>query len=202
MSEVKDPVIVAEHRAVDGVRIMFGVGGLIAVVVGVFIMLFPLKSAQFVAIVLAAILAIYLVVMGVVYFGTAIFSKTLGGWARTGNILLGLLYIVAAIILFANLGLASDVLLVFIAILIGIMWIIEGVLSMTTVKSSGHPVLTIVYGVISILAGGVLIFSFALGIAVLVWMIGISLVVLGVVQVIRAFTVKTALDVGPLVDGF
>lgn len=192
MSEAteKDPVVTAERQAVDGVRVMFGVGGLIAVIIGVLIMVNPLQSAEFFAKVLAVILAIYLVVMGVVYLGTAIFSKTVGGWARTGNILLGLLYIIAAVILFANLGLASTVLLVFIAILIGIMWIVEGVLSFTTVKSSGHPVLAIVYGIVSIIAGGVLIFSSALGIAVLVLMIGISLIVLGVVQVVRAFTIK------------
>lgn len=194
MSEAteKDPVVTAERQAVDGVRVMFGVGGLIAVIIGVLIMVNPLQSAEFFAKVLAVILAIYLVVMGVVYLGTAIFSKTVGGWARTGNILLGLLYIIAAVILFANLGLASTVLLVFIAILIGIMWIVEGVLSFTTVKSSGHPVLAIVYGIVSIIAGGVLIFSSALGIAVLVLMIGISLIVLGVVQIVRAFTIKAA----------
>ncbi|XPP26940.1 MAG: HdeD family acid-resistance protein [Leucobacter sp.] len=192
MSEAteKDPAVTAERQAVDGVRVMFGVGGLIAVIIGVLIMVNPLQSAEFFAKVLAVILAIYLVVMGVVYLGTAIFSKTVGGWARTGNILLGLLYIIAAVILFANLGLASTVLLVFIAILIGIMWIVEGVLSFTTVKSSGHPVLAIVYGIVSIIAGGVLIFSSALGIAVLVLMIGISLIVLGVVQIVRAFTIK------------
>lgn len=189
MSE-NDTLAVEEKKAVDGVRIMFGVGGLIAIIIGVLIMLNPLKSAEFFAAVLAVILAVYMVVMGVVYLGTAIFSKTIGGWARTGNILLGVLYVIAAIILFSNLGVASTVLLVFIAIIIGIMWIVEGIMSFTTVKSSGHPVLSIVYGIISIIAGGVLIFSFALGIAVLVWMIGISLVVLGVVQVIRAFTIK------------
>ena len=190
MSE-KDPLATAERQAVDGVRVMFGVGGLIAIIIGILVMVNPLQSAQFFASVLAVILAVYMVVMGVVYLGTAVFSKSLGGWARTGNILLGLLYIIAAIILFANLGVASAVLLVFIAIIIGIMWIIEGIMSFTTVKSSGHPVLSIVYGIISIIAGGVLIFSFALGVAVLVWMIGISLVVLGLLQVIRAFTIKS-----------
>lgn len=190
MSE-KDPLVTAERQAVDGVRVMFGVGGLIAIIIGILVMVNPLQSAQFFASVLAVILAVYMVVMGVVYLGTAVFSKSLGGWARTGNILLGLLYIIAAIILFANLGVASAVLLVFIAIIIGIMWIIEGIMSFTAVKSSGHPVLSIVYGIISIIAGGVLIFSFALGVAVLVWMIGISLVVLGLLQVIRAFTIKS-----------
>lgn len=188
MSE--NDTLAVEKKAVDGVRIMFGVGGLIAIIIGILIMLNPLKSAEFFAAVLAVILAVYMVVMGVVYLGTAIFSKTIGGWARTGNILLGLLYIIAAIILFSNLGVASTVLLVFIAIIIGIMWIVEGIMSFTTVKASGHPALSIIYGIISIIAGGVLIFSFALGVAVLVWMIGISLVVLGVVQVIRAFTIK------------
>jgi len=183
-------VVVTERQALDSARIMFGVGGLIALIVGVLIMLNPLQSTTFFASVLAVTLALYLVVMGVVYLGTAIFSKTVTGWARTGNILLGLLNLVAAGILFSNLGLASASLLVFIAVLLGIMWIVEGVMAFTTVKSGGHPVLAIAYGLLSIIAGAVLIFSFGLGMAVLVWMIGISLVVLGITQIIRAFTIK------------
>lgn len=196
MSEAteKDPIVTAERQAVDAVRIMFGVVGLIAVIIGVLVLINPLRALDVFTTVLAVMLAIYMVGAGVIYLGTAVFSKSMGGWARTGNILLGLLYIIAAVILFANLGLAASVLLVFLAVLIGIMWIIEGVIAFTTVKSSGHPVLTVIYGIISVIAGGVLIFSSALGLAVIALMVGISLIVLGVVQVVRAFTIKTVLN--------
>lgn len=192
MSE-KDPLVTADRHAVDAVRVMFGVGGLIAVIIGVILMLNPLQSAEFFSAVLAVILAVYLVVMGVVYLGTSLFARSISGWARTGNILLGLLYIIAAIILFANLGTASTVLMFMIVILIGIMWVVEGIISFTTVKASGSPALTIIYGIISVLAGAVLIFSYLLGVVVIVWMVGISLVVLGVVQIVRAFSVKPSL---------
>lgn len=197
MSE-NDPVIVTdgpanqERQLTDGLRVMFGVGGLIALLIGVFISLNPLQTAQAFTIVLAALLAVYMIVAGVVYLGSAIFSQTMKGWPRIGNIVLGLLYLVAAGILFANLSATATVLLVFLAVLIGIMWIIEGVVALATLKGSGHPVLTIVFAVLSIVAGGVMIFSSALGIAVIAVMIGISLIVLGAVQIVRAFTIKPA----------
>lgn len=193
-----EPIIVTggpanqERQLTDGLRVMFGVGGLMALLIGVFITLNPLQAATATAIVLAVMIAIYMIVAGVVYLGSAIFSQTMKGWPRIGNIVLGLLYLIAAGILFANLGTTANVLIVFLAVLIGIMWIVEGVVALATLKGSGHPVLTIVFALLSIVAGGVMIFSSALGIAVIAVMIGISLIVLGVVQIVRAFTIKSS----------
>ena len=76
------------QRASDGVRTAIGVGGLIAVVLGLLIIFFPLKSGEVALQIVAAIIAAYALVVGVVYIGSSIFSRTLGGWARTGHILL------------------------------------------------------------------------------------------------------------------
>lgn len=193
MSE-QDPIVHAERRAVDAVRTMFGVVGLVAIIVGILITINPIKAVDTVTTIIAVILALYMAGAGVVYFGSAIFATSLSGWARTGNILLGLLYVIAAIILFANLGAAGTVLQVFIAILIGIMWIVEGVLAFSSLKSAGNKFLTILYALLSIAAGVVMIFSWSLGMAVISLMIGISLIVLGAIQVVRAFTVKSVLS--------
>jgi len=189
MSET-DQLSTSEKRGVDAVRIALGLGGLIALILGILIMVNPVKSGAIMMQIVAVIVAVYMVGVGAVYLGAAIFSKTMKGWPRTGNILLGILYIIAGIILFSNIAAAAAVLAVFLSIIIGIMWIIEGVLAFTTVKSTGHPVLTVIYGIVSVVAGLVLIFSPLLGAVTLWLLIGIGMAVMGVIQIVRAFSVK------------
>lgn len=179
------------HQRADAVRIMFGLGGLIALILGILIMVNPVKSGVIMMQIVAVIVALYMVGVGVVYLGSAIFSKSMKGWPRTGNILLGLLYVVAGIILFSNLAAAAAVLAAFLSILIGVMWILEGVLVFSTLKTSGHRALAVIYGILSILAGLVLLFAPFLAAITLWLLLGISMVVLGIVQVIRAFTIKS-----------
>ncbi|MFV0320512.1 MAG: HdeD family acid-resistance protein [Microbacterium sp.] len=174
----------AGKSAVNGIRTAFGVGGLIALIVGILILVWPGKTA----VVVTAIIAIYAIVAGLVYAGIGIFSKSLGGWGRVGNIVLGIVFIVAGIIAFMNLQTTKDWLFIFIAILVGIMWIVEGVVSLTTLGSSSSKGWTVFYAIISIIAGIVLLFSPIWGALVLWWLLGISLVVLGIIQIVRAFT--------------
>jgi len=181
----------SRNRTADSMRVMLGLGGLIALIIGILIMVNPVKSGAVMMQIVAVVVAIYMVGVGAVYLGAAIFSKTMKGWPRTGNILLGILYVIAGIILFANLTATAAVLAIFISILIGVMWIVEGVLAFSTVKSTGHPVLTVVYGIIGIIAGLVLVFSPLMGAVTLWLLIGISLVVLGAIQIVRAFSVKS-----------
>lgn len=191
MSE-PDTFAKSQGRAVDSVRIMLGLSGLIALILGILIMVNPIKTGEIMMQIVAVVVAVYMVGAGIVYLGAAIFSKTMQGWPRTGNILLGILYIIAGIILFANLAATAAVLAIFLSILVGAMWIVEGVLAFTTVKTSGHRVLTIIYGIVSVLAGLVLIFAPLLGAITLWLLIGISMVVIGAIQVVRAFTVKAS----------
>lgn len=180
------------NREGDGVRIAFGVGGLIAVVLGLLVLFFPLKSGAIALQIVAAIIAAYALVMGVVYIGSAIFSRALGGWARTGHILLGLLYIVGGIIMMVNLAATAAVLTVFLTVIIGVLWLFEGIMAFTTLKQSNNKVWTVIFGIVSVIAGLVLMFSPLMS-AVTLWvLLGIAMVVLGIVQVVRAFSMKTA----------
>jgi len=178
----------AEKSAVNGIRTAFGVGGVIALIVGILILVWPAKTA----VVVTAIIAIYAVAGGLVYAGLGIFSKSMGGWARVGHIVLGLLFIVAGIIAFFNLGATTAWLAVFLGILVGIMWIVEGIVALTTLGSSSSKAWSVFFAIISIIAGVVLLFSPLWGAVVLWWLLGISLVVLGIVQIVRAFTFKGA----------
>ena len=178
----------AARGAVNGVRTAFGVGGIIALIVGILILVWPGHTAA----VITAIIAIYAIVGGLVYAGLGIFSKSMGGWARVGHIILGILFIIAGIIAFANLGATTAWLAVFLGILVGIMWIVEGVVALTTLGAAASKGWSVFFAIISIIAGIVLLFSPLWGALVLWWLLGISLVVLGIVQIIRAFTFKAS----------
>lgn len=173
----------AETSAINGIRTALGIGGVLSVIVGILILAWPAKTAM----VVAAIIAIYAIAAGLVYAGLGIFSKTKGGWARLGHIALGILFIVAGVIAFANLGATTVWLAAFIGILVGVMWIIEGVVSLSTLGDAPSKVWTIIFAIISIIAGIVLLFSPLWGAVALWWLLGISLIILGIIQIVRAF---------------
>jgi uncharacterized membrane protein HdeD (DUF308 family) len=101
---------------------------------------------------------------------------------------LGVVFIVAGVIAFANLGQATAWLAFFIGILVGVMWIVEGIVSLTTLGDAASKVWTVIFAIISIIAGIFLIFSPVWGAAILWWILGIALIVLGIVNLVRAFT--------------
>ena len=187
-----DPTVTAERHAVDSVRIILGVGGLIAVALGLFVLFAPNSSGKIALVATAMLLSIYALITGLVYLGTAIFSRTLGGWARTGRVLLGLLYVIGGVIMISNLLMTGVVVAVFVSIIIGVLWLFEGIHALSMLRKSDNKVWMVIYAVISIIAGLVLMFSPLMGAATLWLLLGISMIVLGVVQVVRAFSVKAA----------
>ena len=68
----------AEKSAVNGIRTALGIGGVLAVIVGILILVWPGRTAA----VVTAIIAIYAIAAGLVYAGLGIFSKAKGGWSR------------------------------------------------------------------------------------------------------------------------
>ncbi|MGM1016287.1 MAG: HdeD family acid-resistance protein [Actinomycetota bacterium] len=166
------------------IRISLAVSGALALIAGIVLLVWPLKSA----VIVTGIFAAYLIVAGVVYIGLGIFSGKKGGWARVGHILLGLLYIVAGVIAFANLQTAAVALALITVIFIGLSWIIDGVVSLTLLGQDGSKVWTLLYALLSIIAGVVLVASGLMG-ALFLWLfMGISLVILGLLQIVRAIT--------------
>lgn len=166
------------------IRISLAVSGVIALIAGIVLLVWPLKTAMMVT----AIVASYLVIAGLVYIGLGIFSGKKGGWGRLGHIILGVLYIVAGIVAFVNLTAATATLALVTAIFLGVSWIIDGVVSLTLLNKDGSTAWTIIYAILSIAAGVIVIFSPLLAAVALWWVLGFTLVILGVIQIIRAIT--------------
>ncbi|MBS1674875.1 MAG: DUF308 domain-containing protein [Actinobacteria bacterium] len=169
---------------VKSLRIFLAVSGVIALIAGLILLIWPAKSA----VIVTGIVAAYLIVAGIVYLGLGFFSGKSGGWARVGHVLLGVLYIVAGVIAFSNLQGAAVALAIVTVIFIGVSWIFDGIVSLTLMGQDGTKVWTLLYALLSIVAGIVVLFSPLYAAVVLWWVLGISLVVLGLVQVLRAVT--------------
>jgi uncharacterized membrane protein HdeD (DUF308 family) len=176
----------AEKSAVNGIRTALGVGGVLAVIVGILILVWPGKTAA----VVTVIIAIYAIAAGLVYAGLGIFSKTKGGWARVGHIALGILFIIAGVVALFNIGQTTAWLALFLGILIGIMWIVEGIVALSTLGDAASKGWSIFFAILSIIAGIIVLFSPIWGAIVLWWILGISLIVLGIINIVRAFTFK------------
>lgn len=173
-----------EKSATNGIRTALGVGGVLSVILGILILVWPGKTAM----VVTAIIAIYAIAAGLVYAGLGIFAAGKGGWSRVGHIVLGVLFVIAGIVAFMNLGATTAWLALFLGILVGIMWIIEGVVALSTLGDAASKGWSVFFAIISIIAGITLLFSPLWGAVVLWWLLGISAVVMGVIQIVRAFT--------------
>lgn len=170
--------------AINTIRATLGITGVVALLVGILITFWP-KDA---AVVIAALLAVYLVIGGIAYLGLGIFSRGISGGARALDIVLGVLFVVAGVLALANLGAATVFLAAFLGVLVGIVWIVEGVVALMQSGDAPSKGYSIFFGILSIVAGILLLFSPIWGAVVLFVIVGISLIVLGVMQIIRAFT--------------
>lgn len=166
------------------IRVALAVSGVLALIAGIVLLVWPVKSA----VIITGIFAAYLIIAGLVYIGLSIFSGAKGGWSRVGHIVLGLFYIVAGVIAFANLGMAAATLAFVVVIFIGISWIVDGVVALSLLGRDGSRVWTLLYALLSIIAGVVVLFSPIIAGLAFWLLLGISLVILGVVQIVRAIT--------------
>lgn len=172
-------------NAANPFRIALGIAGLVAAIVGLLILIWPGHTA----VVVTAIIAIYAIIGGLVYAAIGIFSRSMRGWGRVIHIVLGVIFIAAGIIAFTRLQAATAGLFIFVGVLVGIIWIVEGIVSLTAIGSARSKALTIIFAILSIIAGVILLFSPLF--SVVLWLIiGLSLLILGIVQIVRAFTWK------------
>lgn len=193
MSDTSSPT---SRSPFASLRIALGIAGILTLVLGIIILVWPDKSLAVVAGFAAAVVASYLIVAGLVYIALSLFSGAHRGWSRVGHIVLGLLYIAAGVIMFTNFFASTVFLATFVVIFLGISWIIEGVVALTLLGRDGSRVWTMLYAVLSIVAGITVAFSPLYAAAVLWWVLGIALVALGLVQIVRAITFgKDATDI-------
>jgi len=170
---------------INAVRAAFGLVGILAVGLGIALLVWPGRTVA----VAAGIAGIYFIISGIAHLALAIFSRGLGAGHRVLGIVLGLIVLLAGIVVMRNLDAATAVLVLIAVLAVGISWIIDGIMAIVeSGKGDNGKAVGIVFGVISVIAGIVVLVwpgITALAFAVLV---GITLVILGVTGVVRAFT--------------
>lgn len=176
---------VEARGVVKSLRLFLVVSGVIALLAGLIMLFRPTGAAIF----FTGIFAAYLIVAGIVYAGLGIFGASRSGWGRFGHILLGVLYVVAGIIAFANIQVAAATLAFVTVIFIGVSWLFDGIVSLTLLGRDGSRVWTLLYALLSIIAG-ISVISLGLAAVPFFWIfLAISLIVLGITQIARAITI-------------
>ncbi|AYG02321.1 DUF308 domain-containing protein [Gryllotalpicola protaetiae] len=173
-----------QARSLSGsLRTGLAVSGAVSAVIGILILVWPGHTAA----VVTAVIAAWAVVGGIIYVALGLFAAALSGWAKAGHIILGALFIIGGIIAFTRLGAATTALFIFVGVLVGILWVIQGIAALATLGSARFKVPTLLFALLSIVVGIILLFSPLYSVVLWLWL-GIALLVLGVLQIVRAIT--------------
>jgi uncharacterized membrane protein HdeD (DUF308 family) len=172
--------------ATGGIRVALGVSGAVALIIGIILLVWPARSAA----VVAVFLGIYFVVAGIIRLAIGIFGREPSGGRRALDIVVGVLLIIVGIIALKNVAGATAALLLLVVAVIGVGWIIEGVLAIVQSGNTGSRVWAIIFGIISIIAGLLVLSVPGWSALSLIIVSGAALVVLGIVGIIRAITFK------------
>lgn len=165
---------------IRGIRWAFAIGGILTIALGIFLLAAP--KASLVAV--AWIFAIYFLIAGIVRITRGIVAKDLGGLWRVLTIVFGVLLVLAGVYIFIDplLGIGA---LVFV---IGISWIIEGVASLFDASPDVSRWITVLYGVISVVAGIFVLANPVLAAVTLLFVTAFFLIAAGVVEIVQAIT--------------
>lgn len=186
MNEVPELTTSTFTPVAKGLRLALLVGGLIAILFGITVLVWPGKTA----VVVTAVIAVWAILAGLVYIAMSLVSSGQSTGSRVGHGLLGLLYVVAGIYAFIALQSTALFLGIFITVLIGVMWMIEGFTALFALGESDSKGITIFFAIVSVLAGISLVSTPLWGAGFLWWLAGIALVVMGVLNMVRGFSIK------------
>jgi uncharacterized membrane protein HdeD (DUF308 family) len=161
--------------------------GLLAVILGVLVLVWPGPTI----IVAAVLLGVYLVVSGIVLVALA-FSLPTSTGSRFLNFIAGVASVILGVLAFRHFGQGYAILLL--AIWIGVGFIFRGVSAMAAAISDPQfpgRGWTIFFGVISIIAGIVVLAYPISSLVTLALVVGIWLIIVGVMEVISGFSVRS-----------
>jgi uncharacterized membrane protein HdeD (DUF308 family) len=176
------------HALVQRVWISTILFGLLAVILGVVILVWPGPSI----LVAAVLFGVYLVVSGIVMVFLAFSLPAASGWARFFYVVGGVASVILGIFAFRHFGQGYAILLL--AIWIGVGFIFRGVAAVAA--SISYPQFpgrgwTIFFGVVSVIAGIVVLAWPFDSIVVLALVTGIWLIILGVMEIISGFSMRS-----------
>lgn len=165
------------QRAKNAIRGVYGVLGVMAIALGIALLIWPGVTLKIAAVALGA----YFVISGVIRIVTAIVELGLpGGW-RVLDILVGLLLTVGGVVMLKNATLSGAMLAVLVTMVVGLGWMMEGVMALVESWHMPSSAWAVIYALISIVAGCIMLFSPLASTGWLILFGGCALVALGIV---------------------
>lgn len=163
---------------------------IVAIVAGVCLLSWPGHTLA----VVAVILGLYFIVDAIVRLVALFRIKGISDGWRVLQILLSILLLVAGILVLRAPVASGAWLSIYLTILIGISWILEGMMSFATAAAQLALGWSIFYGLLSIIAGVVVLASPIWSAEFFIIFAGVSLIVLGVSAAVRAFAISKSLN--------
>lgn len=179
--------------AVRLVRITFGFSGVVAAILGILLLVVPGRTLHLAAI----LLGVHFVVTGAMRIGLGAFGRLPGTQHRVLAIVLGAIVLVAGIIILRDAAAAVATLLIIIVLFAGIGWILDGIMAIVESGRAESRTWSVLFGVVSILAGIVVLAMPGWSARWLVIFAAIGLIVTGVAAVVRAFSFGRRNVTGP-----
>lgn len=157
----------------------------VSIIIGIAVLAWPDKSIN----VLAFLAGLAFVFLGVVRVIEGIFTKDATAAAKTANIILGALVLVLGIVVMRNPGLTAVVIMV----VIGISWILEGIATVAGAATGQGNWVTVVLGILVAIAGVIVVIFADVALTLYAWLIGLTLIAVGIIGVITFFVARSAL---------
>ncbi|MCU0265007.1 MAG: HdeD family acid-resistance protein [Actinomycetia bacterium] len=160
-------------------------GAVVSILVGIALLAWPKATV----LVIAVLLGSYLLVSGVFQFVMGFATRDVSGGTRALMVLSGGLSFVLGLMMFKGPYQAASIL----ALLIGFGWLFRGIAELVggiSDKGASGRGWQIFLGLLGVLAGITVIVWPISSLAVLAWVSGIWLIVIGIVQVFAAFAVR------------
>lgn len=172
-----------DRAAATAIRVTLGLLGLIGMVSGLFILAWPDRSA----VAVGAVLAGYAGITGLINLAMGIFASHMRISSRIGYGVLGGAFVAASVAAFINLGPFMQTWGPIVGILIGAVWIVNGVIMIAVLNDVSVRVSTVLHGVVNIAAGVLLMTAPLHDTQALALLAGGILLTLGSLQTWRAW---------------
>ena len=157
----------------------------ISIIIGIAVLAWPDKSIN----VLAFLAGLAFVFLGAVRVIEGIATKGANASARTANIILGALVLVLGLVVMRNPGLTAVVIMV----VIGISWILEDIGTVAADATGQGNWFTVVLGILVAIAGVVVVIFADVALTLYAWLIGITLIAVGIIGIITFFVTRSAI---------
>ncbi|WP_062203614.1 HdeD family acid-resistance protein [Demequina salsinemoris] len=141
----------------------------------------------------AALLAINFLLSGVVRLVIGAMRTGYSSSMRAVMLIFGMLLVIGGVVILRNLAASATLLLLVSVIMVGLSWIVEGVMALVDSDDAKSRVWGLVGGAVSIIAGIIVLAVPGWTATVFLWFAAGALILIGIVGLLRAFAMRRSL---------